>query len=696
LKGSTRTDGTSTPQHLHLDFETASDLDLKKVGMYRYAEHESTRILMAAYGTGAGPDKIWVPAEGQVMPDDLFVFLNDLSVTVIAWNAPFERAIIAAKLSKEWANPRRFRCAMVNAMVIGLPGSLDKAGEALGLGAATAKSKDGTRLIRKFCKPRKATKRSQDPYWTHLTAPDDWALFKSYCLQDVVAERAVWDKMRLWRLPDVEQRLWVIDQEMNDRGVRIDVELVEAAKAMGDTHKATLLARSKVITGLDNPNSTAQLLEWLNREDDESEEDPLVVANLQKKTVEALLGSGALPADVEEVLTLRAQISKASLKKYDAILRMVCEDGYLRGTMQFYGASRTGRWAGRGLQVQNLPQGIIESLKLLALARELVRAGDYEAVSAMWDRDVSGVLSTLIRSCIIASPGRKLFSADFSAIEARVLAWLANCQWRLQVFRTHGKIYEASASQAFKIPMTTIDQYKKDSGKHHPIRKKGKVMELACGYQGHKNALIQMGAIDMGIPEEELEPMAEAWRDASPEIAGWKNADGYRENGLWQLLEEAAKATVKTTNRHEVLCGDNKCSKIVFRMAGGMLVVTLPSGRNLFYYKAHIAENAHGRRGIRYWGTHQKTRRWSLLDTYGGKLSENITQALSRDILREAIFGIEPLEGVFPTMLVHDEIVGETEGTIDGVLEVMGTPVSYCTGLPLKGAGYVNDFYYKD
>lgn len=690
---------------LHLDFETRSELDLLKVGAYRYAEHESTEILMAAYSLDDGPVKIWVPAEGEDMPFDLEEYFDDPDVTIPAWNANFERCIIAAKLPNGTARarPHRFRCAMVDGMSIGLPGKLEKAGEALGLGEDKAKMKDGRRLITKFCKPRKPTKRNPDRWWTAKTAPDDWALFKSYCIRDVEAERTIWHKTKTWRMPEIEQRLWVIDQEINDRGLAVDMALVFAAKKMGDEHKARLFARSQALTGLDNPNSRDQLIEWLNSTDDFDPEEDSEVEDLRKKTVEKILGREDLSEVVREVLELRRQIAKSSLKKYDTLIRAVCDDGRIRGTMQFCGANRTGRWAGRLLQVQNLPQGNIEDVELLALTRELVKIGDYDALYVMWDGNISDMLATLIRTCLVAPAGSLIAAADFSAIEARVLAWFANCRWRLEIFRTHGKIYEASASTMFKIPFSDFEAYKKRTGKHHPARKKGKVSELALGYQGGENALITMGALDQGILREELLPMVDAWRDANTEIAGVKNEKGWRENGFWQKVEGAAKLALRTGKRQEVLCGDGLRAKLVFRVAGGMLIITLPSGRHLHYYKARLTRTGKGREQIQYWGVNQKTKQWQLLDTYGGKLVENIVQAFSRDCLREAMFKLHEL-GYPMTMLVHDEIVFElliTEIeagrlTLDEILAVMAEEIPYAPGLPLKGAGYTNPFYFKD
>jgi DNA polymerase len=682
---------TTSPRLAFLDYETFSEADLPKVGHYRYAEDPSTEILLCAYQRDEWPEpRIWSPAEGEPLPDDLADILDDSGTLIVAFNAPFERAITRNCLPEYDVPIERWRCAMVDAMAVGFPAKLETVGPAVGLDPALFKQEGGRRLITRFCKPRKPTKKNPDTRWTPRTAPEQWAQFKAYCVQDVVAETAVWNKLKTWRLPPVEQKLWEMDQAINDRGIQVDMELVRAAHAMGIKHRERLIEKAKALTGLDNPNSVKQLVEWLNTQPDfDPEQENDEVDNLRKKTVEEILGRGDLTDTVREMLELRQQIAKSSLKKYETLLRATCFDGRIRGTMQFYGANRTGRWAGRLLQVQNLPQGMIEDLPSLSIARYLVRVGDYEAIAFMFGEDqVSNVLATLIRTCLIAAPGHRLIVADLSAIEARVIAWFAKCEWRLQVFRTHGKIYEASASTAFKIPFEDFIRYKKETGKHHPARKKGKVMELALGYQGAANALITMGALEMGVTVPELEPMVAAWRTANPEIAGKINDDGWPEGGLWRDVEQAAKRCIRSGRRQEA-------AGCIFRFAGGMMVITLPSGRHLHYVRAHLTKDGK-REQIAYWGVDQKTKRWGLLYTYGGKLVENIVQALSRDILREILFR---LPGYHPVMLVHDEAVFEEledQGSLDDVLVAFATDVDYTPGLPLKGAGFENPYYYKD
>lgn len=685
----------------HIDYETFSQADLLKVGHYRYAEDESTEILMCSYYRADWPEvKIWVPAEGKPMPVDLEDIYRDHETLIVAWNAAFERAITANCLPQFNVPVFRWRCAMVDAMAAGLPGKLAQAGPAAGLPEEMFKNENGTRLINRFCKPRKPTKKNPSVRWTPTTSPTEWQMFKDYCRQDVVAEAAIYHKLRNWHLPESEQRLWELDQDINDHGIRVDLELAKAAHAMGLMHRDRLVEKAKHLTGLDNPNSVAQLIDWLNDQPDFDPDEETDVENLRKKTVEKILGRTDLGDTVKQVLLLRQQIAKSSLKKYDVLLRATCADGYIRGTMQFYGASRTGRWAGRLLQVQNLPQGIIEDLEELRIVREIVRAGDYEALCVMYgDDQIPNVLATLIRTCLIASPGNDLLAVDFSAIESVVTAWFADCTWRLDVFKTHGKIYEASAAAAFHMSLDEILGYKKRTGKHHPIRKKGKVIELACGYGGGENAMINMGALEQGLVREELKPMVEAWRDASPEIAGTKvkktlrsgKVIEIREGGIWATLEKAAKDCLRTKTRQEA-------GKCVFRFAGGKLVITLPSGRHLHYARARLAKDDKGREQITYWGVDQRTKRWGEQTTWGGKLLENIVQAFSRDCLAVLMEKLRDL-CYQQIMLVHDEDVMDIPknfGSLEEVLGLMKEPIPWAPGLPLKGAGYRNPFYYKD
>lgn len=492
----------------HLDYETFSEADLPKVGHYRYAEDPSTEILLCAYQRDEWPEpRLWAPLEGEPLPDDLADILDDHETLIVAWNAAFERAITRNCLPEYEVPVTRWRCAMVDAMAVGFPGKLETVGPALGLDEALFKQEGGRRLINKFCKPRKPTKKNPATRWTPGMIPTDWALFKAYCLQDVVAETAVWNTLATWRLPPIEQQLWELDQEINDRGIHVDLELAVAAHRMGLEHRARLVERAKEITGLDNPNSVQQLVTWLNEQPDFDPDEDTAVADLRKKTVEKMLGREDLTEVVRQVLELRQQIAKSSLKKYETIIRATCADGRIRGTMQFYGANRTGRWAGRLLQVQNLPQGIIEDVELLAIVRELVRAGDYDSLVWMFGvEQIPNILATLIRTCLVAAPGTRLVVADLSAIEARVIAWFAQCKWRLDVFKTHGKIYEASAATAFGLPLSEILDYKKRTGKHHPLRKKGKVIELACIAEG------QLVLTDVGLVRiEEVTTRMRVW-----------------------------------------------------------------------------------------------------------------------------------------------------------------------------------------
>lgn len=481
-----------------IDFETFSRADLPKVGHYRYAEDESTEILLCAYRRAEWDAvRLWSPAEGEPLPDDLADIFQDHETLINAWNAAFERAITANCLPQFDVPVTRWRCSMVDAMAAGLPGKLAQAGPAAGLPEELFKQEGGTRLINRFCKPRKATKKNTATRWTPETSPVEWQMFKDYCRQDVTAEMAIYDKLKNWHLPEDEQDLWELDQRINDHGIRVDLDLVHAAHKMGLAHREYLVEKAKALTGLDNPNSVKQLIDWLNDQPDFDPDEDAEVEDLRKKTVEKILGRDDLDSIVRQVLELRQQIAKSSLKKYDVLIRATCRDGYIRGTMQFYGANRTGRWAGRMLQVQNLPQGMIEDLKELRLVRELVRNGEYETLCLMYGEDqIPNVLATLIRTCLIASPGNDLLAVDFSAIESVVTAWFADCQWRMEVFKTHGKIYEASAATAFGMSLDDILGYKKRTGKHHPIRKKGKVIELAC-LAGNTKVLTPRGYIDL-------------------------------------------------------------------------------------------------------------------------------------------------------------------------------------------------------
>ena len=676
-----------------IDYETFSAKDLLKVGHYRYAEDESTEILLCAYKREEwDAPKLWARYEGEDMPADLIDIFTDHETLICAWNAAFERAITANCLPQYPVPVSRWRCSMVDAMAAGLPGKLAHAGPAAGLDEALFKQDGGTRLITRFCKLRKPTKKNPDTRWTPTTSPAEWQMFKDYCRQDVVAEAAIYQKLHNWRLSADEQDLWELDQDINDHGIHVDLELVEAAHTMGLMHRDRLVEKAKRITGLDNPNSVQQLITWLNDQPDFDPEEETEVENLRKKTVEKILGREDLDDIVKEVLQLRQQIAKSSLKKYDVLLRATCDDGYIRGTMQFGGANRTMRWAGRLLQVQNLPQGCIEDLDELRLVRDLVRAGEYEVLCVMYGEDqIPNVLATLIRTCLIASPGNDLLVVDFSAIESVVTAWFAECTWRMDVFRSHGKIYEASAATAFHMSLDDILNHKKKTGKHHPIRKKGKVIELACGYGGGTNAMINMGALEQGLTREELQPMVDAWRDASPEIAGTRNKRGYREGGIWAALEKAAKDCLRTKTRQEA-------GKCVFRFAGGKLVITMPSGRHLHYVRARLERDDKGREQITYWGVDQRTKRWGKQTTWGGKLLENIVQAFSRDCLAVLMKKLRA-RCYQQIMLVHDEDVADIPksfGSLDEVLGLMKEPIPWAPGLPLKGAGYRNDFYFKD
>lgn len=669
-------------RHLHLDFETFSEADIEEVGAYRYAEDDSTEILMAAYALDNEPVKLWVPAEGQPMPADLQAYLADPRIFTVAWNANFERCVIRNRLPHIDARPHRFLCAMVQSLYLGLPGKLEMAGKAMRLGEDKAKLKEGKALVRKFCCPSRPTKKHPHTRWLPEHDPEAWERFKQYCVRDVESERLIWNKQQAYApVPAEEWETWWIDQEINDRGVLLDPQLVEAAVDLGARNTETLLAEIRRITGVANPNAPAQLRTWLLGNDVPAD----LLPNMQAETIEELLNRpDLLPPRAYRALELRAEVAKASISKYQKMLAARCRDGRVHGTLQFYGANRTGRWAGRLVQPQNMYRGDFEGVELFTPARELLRQRALDALEAIFGSG-PGALATLVRTVIVAGVDARLVVADLSAIEARVVAWGAGEQWRLEVFRTHGKIYEASASTSFKIPFEEFERHKKETGKHHPLRKKGKVTELACGYQGSVGALIRMGALKEGLKEEELKPMVDAWRAASPNIVAF-----------WWAMDRAAKAAIRGRRKVKVETSAGVVAE--FDCDGKMLTMRLPSGRKLYYAQPAIEKNSEGREQITYWGVDQKTKQWGLQRTYGGKLVENWTQAVARDVMREIVRRLYRM-GYALTLLVHDEAVAEMangRGSKAEMIAAMSKPIQWAPGLPLGAAGFENPYYMKD
>lgn len=644
---------------LHIDIETYSEADLKKVGTYRYAEDASTDITLVAYAFDDGDVQLWECHEGK-MPAGLRDALQNPTVIKHAWNASFERTLIRHVWGID-VPPEEWRCSMVHAYSLALPGSLDECGRVIGLPEDKAKMKEGKRLIQKFCKPRTPSANNPATRWTHENADIEWAAFCEYCKRDVDAERAIERRLSRWPLPSQELALWHLDQRVNDNGLPISLDFVRAAMTLDDQHTERLLARATELTGLDNPNSRDQLMDWLNK-------FSMGLTSLTKDDVAGALTCESISPQVREVLELRQQLARTSVTKYAALERATGSDSRLRGCFQFMGAARTGRWAGRIFQPQNLPRGTVSDIDT---ARDVVGSACLETAEMFYD-DIGGLLSSTIRPSVSAPEGKKFLVADFSAIEARVLAWLAGEQWRLDVFNTHGMIYEASAEQMFKLPAGSVD-------KKSPYRPKGKVAELACGYQGSVGALIKMGALDMGLTEEELRPIIDAWREANPAI-----------KQFWYDIERAAKAAV--VSKRPV-----KCGVFTFRCEGPFLFIDLPSGRSLAYLRPRLVDGKFGPQ-IVFEGVNQETRQWGRQDTYGGKLVENVTQAFARDCLAVALTKLDAA-GYKIVGHVHDEViieVDEDDNRLHEVEALMGESLPWAPGLPLKADGYECKHYVKE
>ena len=670
----------SKPQTtLRIDLETYSDVDLKKCGVHKYVESDTFEVLLFAYAFDDEPVKVIDFANGEKIPYELSLQLYDQTVTKTAYNAAFEMTclnkILNAQLERD-----QWRCTSVHALYLGLPGSLGEVGKVLGLGDDKQKLTSGWALIRYFCLPCKPTLKNGGrvrnlPHHD----PDKWTLFKEYCARDVESEREIATRLAKFPVPDKEWELWRLDQRMMSLGIKVDRELVNAAIECDGIFKERMNAEAIALTGLDNPNSRNQLLKWLQVEEDDD-----TIVDLTKKSVPKVLESTDSET-VRRVLELRQEMAKTSVSKYHAMSRAMCDkDDSVKGLTQFYGANRTGRWAGRLVQVQNLPQN---KLKDLDLARNLLKSRDYETLELLFG-NVPDTLSQLIRTAFVAREGCRYIIVDFSAIEARVIAWMAWCQWRLDVFATHGKIYEASAEQMFKLPAGSVT-------KKSPYRQKGKISELALGYQGGAGALKTMGAIEMGLKEEELEPIKEAWRAANPEIVQF-----------WYACERSAKDAVMGKKLVSLPIAGKRAS-LVFEYESGFLTVQLPSKRKLYYVKPRIEgkdllrENfVVARAGsLTYEGQDQKTKQWTRLSTYGGKLVENITQAVARDCLAESMLALNAA-GYTQLATVHDEIIIETHKretrTLKKAEGIMGRSIDWAPNLPLRGDGFETNYYMKE
>lgn len=647
---------------LAIDIETYSGVDIKKGGIYPYAEAEDFEILLFAYAFDDDPVRVIDLAQGEALPGEVQEALTDPDVLKTAYNAAFERRCIAQWLGivlpvEQW------ECTMVKAAMLGLPFGLDAVGKVLQL--EQGKMSEGKLLIRYFCVPCKPTRTNGGRTRNlPLHDPARWELFKKYCARDVEVERTIRQKIGFFQIPEDEKRLWQLDQRINDRGVLLDMQMVQNALEMDARSRERLTDEAVELTGLDNPNSVAQLKGWLEEETGQE------LGSLSKAALADML-QGDHKEEVLRVLRLRQELGKTSVKKYQAMQEAVCADGRVHGLLQFYGANRTGRWAGRLVQVQNLPQNHLADLDL---ARSLVREGDTETLELLYG-NVPDTLSQLIRTAFIAKEGHTFVVADFSAIEARVIAWLADERWRLDVFRTHGKIYEASASAMFHVPIEEIT-------KGNPLRQKGKIAELALGYQGGPGALITMGALRMGLDEGELPELVAKWRKANPAIVRlWYEVD--------RAATEAVEAGGPVTIRHRVR----------FSVDRGILWITLPSGRKLAYMRPRITQNRFGGKSISYEGMDQSSKQWRRTETYGGKLVENIVQGIARDCLATAMIRLDEM-GYDIVMHVHDEVILEVPVNRADALEeacaMMGEPIIWAPGLPLRADGYVTPYYKKD
>ena len=643
---------------LSIDIETYSSAPLSKCGVYKYAESPDFEILLFGCSTDGGPVRVVDLACGEKLPPETAAALTDEAVVKWAFNANFERVCLSRFLGLPvgaYLDPAQWRCSMVWAAAMGLPLSLEGTGAVLGL--EKQKLTEGKELIKYFCRPCAPTKANAGRTRNRpVHAPDKWAAFKRYNARDVETEMSVQERLSKFPVPESVWEEYQLDQEINDRGAALDLALVRQAIAMDARSRRQLTAAMKKLTELDNPNSVQQMKHWLV-------ENGLETDTLGKKAVAELMKTA--PEPLGDALSLRQQLAKSSVRKYQAMETAVCADGRARGMFQFYGASRTGRWAGRLIQMQNLPQNHLPDLEQ---ARTLVRRGDYDGVEMLYE-DVPDTLSQLIRTAFVPRAGAKFIVADFSAIEARVIAWLAGEQWRQAVFAKGGDIYCASASQMFKVPV-------EKHGVNGHLRQKGKIAELALGYGGSVGALKAMGALDMGLAEDELSLLVDAWRQSNPNIVK-----------LWWDVDRAAIEAVR--NKHA-----NSTHGIGFSCRSGMLFVTLPSGRRLAYVKPRIGQNRFGGQCVTYEGV-GGTKKWERLDSYGPKFVENIVQATARDIL---CYAMRTLRRCAIVMHIHDEVVIEAEPgmSLQAVCEQMGRTPPWAKGLLLRADGYECDFYKKD
>ena len=658
-------------KNLSLDLETKSSVDISKAGAYKYAESPDFDILLFGVSINHGPITVYDLACGETVPEEIISALSDGAVTKFAYNASFERVCLSVWLRRNYPqyfrsysipgdpvqnylDPASWKCTLVWAAYNGLPLGLEKVGAVLGF--EEQKLKEGKELIKYFCCPCKPTKSNGGRTWNlPHHAPDKWALFKKYNERDVQVEMQIQERLKNYPVPDFVWDEYHLDQEINDRGIMIDQDMVLQALRIDELSKTDLTARMQKKTGLENPNSVIQMKDYLA-------ENGMEVDSLGKKDVAAMIKTA--PDNLAEVLALRLQLAKSSVRKYQAMQNAVCADGRCHGMFQFYGANRSGRWAGRLIQLQNLPQNHMDDLEQ---ARDLVKAGDYEMLDTLYD-SVPGVLSELIRTAFIPRPGYKFIVSDFSAIEARVLSHLAHEEWRAEVFRKGRDIYCESASRMFGVPV-------EKHGQNSHLRQKGKIAELALGYGGSVGALKAMGALDMGLTEDELQPLVDMWRSSNPNITAY-----------WWAVDTAVKDAIQM--RTETKVGD-----VTFVMRNGMLFITLPSGRRLSYVKPRIGENKFGGESVTYMGIDAQ-KKWSRIESYGPKFVENIVQAVSRDILAHAMRTLSYCQIVGH---VHDELIIECSPDIslDAICEQMGRTPPWLPGIELRADGYECGFYRK-
>lgn len=650
-----------TMKKLSCDIETFSDVDLIRCGVYKYADSPNFEMLLFAYAVDDGDVHIIDIAGGEELPEKIIQAIKSDTVVKTAYNAQFERVCLSRYLKLpdgEYLNPQSWYCTAVQAAELALPLSLADVGSVLGL--ERQKMTEGKELIKYFCVPCKPTK-SNGNCTRNRPCHDinKWETFKKYCMRDVDVERQIADKLKMYPISDEEHRLYVLDQIINDRGVLVDSELAEQAVKLNSIQTAVAVEQAYMITGLENPNSVTQLKQWLK-------EKGVEIESLSKKSVKSL--ADETDGDVSEMLKLRLLMAKTSVKKYEAVIRSVCSDNRVHGMMRFCGANRTGRWSGNILQPQNLPQNHLPDL---TLARDIVKDGDFEMLDMMFG-NVPNVLSELIRTVLIPKPNHRFIVADFSAIEARVLAWIAGEQWRIDTFKNGGDIYCASASKMFKVPV-------EKHGVNGELRQKGKISELACGYGGSVGALKNMGAVEMGVQENELQGLINDWRNANPHIVRF-----------WYEVGNAAMKAIK--EKTTVPLG-----KLVFAYERGILFILLPSGRRLSYIKPRIGTNRFGGDSITYMGINS-AKKWDRLETFGGKLTENIVQGTARDLLANAL--INAANAGYDTVFhVHDEIICEVPngyGSVDELCKLMCIKPEWADGLPLNADGFECEYYKKE